>query len=348
MLLLCHLLAAAANAQNYDVLQLPAKPSEQASQALVYSVSEFHGRLYAAGQSGHILFSEDNGSSWQQGVVPVSSSIVDIYFPTPEKGWAVGHEGIILHSADGGKTWEKQYDGLRYGQEGRAFYQELQQGEPDNDLYSGLAEEMDFSIGQGADKPFFKVFFADEQRGYAMGAYGMSVATSDGGKTWQHNMHRLENYSLYHVFDFAKTTEANKMLLCGEAGLLMVADINERKAMVLENSPWDGSFFSCSGVNDALIIGGLRGRIFQSTDMGQSWVEAKKPPSSAIVDTLALPDGRLLAAGIGGEILFSSDNGASFNYLPVKTGTRIYGIAASGNTLLVAGPLGLKQFTISQ
>lgn len=347
-LLLSNLLAAASIAKDYDVLQIPAKPSAQATDALVYTVRTFNGRAFATGQSGHILISDDNGASWQQSKVPVSSAIVDIYFATAEKGWAVGHEGVILHSSDAGKTWQKQYDGLRFGTEGLSYYQGLQEQEPDNTLFSGLAEEMEFSIGQGADKPFFKIYFSDEQNGYALGAYGMSVATTDGGKTWQHNMHRLDNDSLYHVFDITQAASDDTLLLCGEAGLLMLVDLKTHTAKQIPSSPWDGSFFSCSNNQGTLVIAGLRGRIFYSADNGQTWAESSKPASSSIVDTLSLADGRLLAAGIGGEVLVSSDKGASFEFMPVKTGSRIYGMAMTNEQLLIASPAGIKQFNTQQ
>ena len=98
-------------AANYDVLALPATKSDLAPRALIYTIREFHGRHFATGIRGHILYSDDGGDSWTQAEVPVRSSITDIHFPTPEKGWAVGHEGVILHSEDGGKSWVKQYDG---------------------------------------------------------------------------------------------------------------------------------------------------------------------------------------------------------------------------------------------
>ncbi len=105
-----------ANARTYDVLELPAVQSEQASKSLIFSIELSNGRIFATGNFGHILYSDDGGESWQQAKVPVRSSILDIHFPTAQKGWAVGHEGVILHSSDRGETWVKQYDGVRYGE----------------------------------------------------------------------------------------------------------------------------------------------------------------------------------------------------------------------------------------
>jgi photosystem II stability/assembly factor-like uncharacterized protein len=137
----------ASYAARYDVLELPAVPSELASTSLIFTVRKFGDRYFAVGHRGHILYSDDGGDSWSQAEVPVRSTLLDIHFPTPESGWAVGHEGVILHSADGGKTWAKQYDGLRYGEEGLAFYQNLVEENPDNELYPYFVEEMEFLAG---------------------------------------------------------------------------------------------------------------------------------------------------------------------------------------------------------
>ena len=92
--------AFAVNAQQaspeYDVLKLPAVKSRLAATTLVYSVSRAGGRFFAAGHRGHILYSDDYGDSWTQANVPVRSTILDIHFPTAEKGWAVTSNPGVL------------------------------------------------------------------------------------------------------------------------------------------------------------------------------------------------------------------------------------------------------------
>ncbi len=347
----------AASAPKYDVLQLPAVPSALASKSLIYSVRKFGDRFFATGQHGHILFSDDGGDSWQQAQVPVSSSILDIDFPTAELGWAVGHEGVILHSADGGKTWVKQYDGLRYGAEGLAYYQARAEAEPDNEQYPKLVEEMEFAVSQGADKPLFRVAFPSATHGYAMGAYGMILETRDGGQTWQPILEKIENAAFNHIFDVAPLPEADKFLMSGEAGLLMAGDIQQGVAKKIDTVPWEGSFFTIIDAADgSIVMGGLRGRMFRTADSGATWAAVKKPMTSAIVDSTRLADGRLIAVGIGGEVLMSTDNGVSFVTLPVTNGGQLYTMAGriyavaegSPGTLLVGGPSGINKVKLPQ
>ena len=110
----------AAFANKYDVLELPATPSEKAIHSSMFFVGKFGNRYFAAGQMGHILYSDDNGTSWTQAQVPVRSTILDVYFVNDQLGWAVGHEGLILHSSDGGKSWQ-ELPGLREHGSGSAW-----------------------------------------------------------------------------------------------------------------------------------------------------------------------------------------------------------------------------------
>lgn len=336
--------------KTYNVLELPAVKSDLADKSMLLAVRKFGDRLYAVGHQGHIIFSDDNGSSWTQAEVPVRSTLTDIFFPSAKNGWAVGHEGVILHSGDGGKTWEKQYDGLRYGKEGLAFYQKLLEENPDNETYAALVDEMDFAISQGADKPFFRVYFHDDQTGHALGAYGMMLLTTDGGKTWVHRLETAENDSYYHLFDFTPLPEKGRFFVTGEAGVLLIADINEKVSKLSPSVPWEGSFFTAIDTADgATVIGGLRGRMFRTDDAGESWITVEKPATSAIVDTVRLQNNALIAVGIGGEILMSADNGNSFSRLPIRTDSQIYAVAeAAPGELVLAGPDGIKKVSVQQ
>ncbi|NIQ26341.1 MAG: hypothetical protein GTN88_07370, partial [Gammaproteobacteria bacterium] len=72
---------------------------------LLVDVARAGDRLVAVGEQGHIIFSDDNGTSWTHAAVPVSLMLTAATFPTAERGWAVGHEAIVLTSEDSGSTW---------------------------------------------------------------------------------------------------------------------------------------------------------------------------------------------------------------------------------------------------
>lgn len=342
------------HAAKYDVLELPAVKSDLASKSLILSIRKFDGRHFAVGQMGHILYSDDGGDTWTQAEVPVRSTLTDIDCPTRELCWAVGHEAVILHSADGGKSWVKQYDGIRYGVEGKALYEGMAAADPNDTLFPYLVEEMDFAISQGADKPFFRVSFLDEKRGYAVGAYGMVLNTLDAGQTWTHRLETVENESFYHVFDFSPLPGEKKFFLAGEAGLFLVADVSgpyeERHAKLVHSVPWEGSFFTSSDTpSGAIVVGGLRGRMFRTENAGETWTVVEKPPTSSIVGSTRMTNDSIIAVGIAGEVLRSTDDGHSFEKLPVTSGGRIYTVAEGHEgALLVGGPAGIAQLTLPQ
>ena len=338
-------------AATYDVLKLAAEPSALAARVPMFVIKKFGNRYFAAGDRGHIVYSDDNGKTWVQAKVPVRSTLLDVYFVNDKQGWAVGHEGVILHSSDGGDSWELQYDGLRYGEEGLAFYTRLAEENPDNELYPIFIGEMEFAIEQGADKPFFGVVFYDEKHGHVAGAYGMMMVTYDGGKTWEHRLHNVENENFNHIFDFSPLPQSGRFFLSGEAGLLLIGDANQQIAKRVHSVPWEGSFFATVAASDgAIIMGGLRGRMFRTEDEGETWVVVEKPPTSAIVAETRLDDGTLVAAGVGGEILLSKDDGFNFTMSPASgTVGPIFDLTqGEGNTLLVAGPKGIKSAVLAQ
>jgi photosystem II stability/assembly factor-like uncharacterized protein len=213
-----------------------------------------------------------------------------------------------------------------------------------------LVDEMDFAIGQGADKPLFKVRFHTPTSGHAAGAYGMILRTDDGGKNWLHVLEHMENDSFYHLFDFAQLPGERKFFLSGEAGLFMVGDAIAQTGTLIETVPWEGSFFtSAAAADNAIVLGGLRGRMFRTTDVGQTWTVVEKPPTSSMVDSTRLANGNLVFVGIAGEILMSSDDGNSFSQLPLRTGGRIYTVEEGpAGTLLVGGPDGIQKLALPQ
>jgi photosystem II stability/assembly factor-like uncharacterized protein len=220
-----------------------------------------------------------------------------------------------------------------------------------------LVEEMQFAISQGADKPLFRVAFPTIDHGYALGAYGMALETVNAGQTWTPILEKIENDGFNHIFDVAPLPEQGKFFASGEAGLLLEGDINQQIARRVQTVPWEGSFFTIIDAADGgLVIGGLRGNMFRTQDVGATWTAVKKPISSAIVDSIQLADGRLVAVGIGGEVLMSTDNGASFVAVPVTghgqlytTAGRIYAVAEGPpGTLLVGGPSGITKLTLPQ
>jgi len=342
--------AAASQAAKYDVLELPSAPTPLAAKAPLFFVGKFGSRYYAAGAMGIIIYSDDGGQTWTQAQVPVRSTLLDLTCYNDKLCWAVGHESVILHSTDGGATWVKQFDGIRYANEGLAYYEKKAEENPDNELYPILVGEMEFAKEQGADKPLFTVYFASETFGYTSGAYGMFLRTDDGGEHWYPVMENIENDNFNHIFDFAPLPQPGRFFLAGEAGLFLLGNANEGHASRVHSVPWEGSFFTDVDTADgAIVLGGLRGRMYRTADEGNTWLVVEKPSTSALVSSTRLKDNRLVFGGVGGEILVSDDNGFSFHLDPASDVTkRIFALTqGEGDTLLIAGPKGIRSVTLA-
>ncbi len=326
LLLFCHSAAGA------DRLQLPAIPSELASRSLLLDMTRTAEHLYAVGERGHIIYSADQGDTWQQAQVPVSVSLTAVNFADSEHGWAVGHDGVILATSDGGKQWTKQLDGFQLNQLVLEYYQQAQEK---------LARELEEAVSSGADvealeeqlelldiasedaliaqeegptKPFLDVLFVDRQQGWAIGSYGLIFETRDGGQQWLPKMLSLDNPDGFHLNSILRTRRG-ELIIAGEAGMLFRSDDLGQSWQLLE-SPYDGSFYSLIEVqsSEALLVVGLRGRAFSSHDRGDQWQAVDSATRSTLSVSLQLKNGELILAGNSGAISVSDDGGQRFSH----------------------------------
>jgi hypothetical protein len=111
VLIACAGTAPAMAADFMDVLSQPAVMSPLASKGLLQSVTRAGSKLVAVGQRGHIVVSSDEGKTWRQSPVPVSSDLTAVYFVNERKGWAVGHDGVILATATAAHRGDSSWTG---------------------------------------------------------------------------------------------------------------------------------------------------------------------------------------------------------------------------------------------
>lgn len=331
------LLQVGAQASTYvDVLDLPAKPSALAVRSPLLGVVHAGPRLVTVGQRGHILYSNDGGQNWQQAVVPVSSDLNAVHFPTAEQGWAVGNDGVILHSSDAGATWSKQLDGRLIGELMLKHYTALATAEPDNEQWAGLAADSQRLIEEGADKPFLDVWFANDKLGYAVGAFNLILRTEDGGQHWTPFQDHTENPQGFHLNAIASTGDA--LYIAGEQGLLLKWDDARQRFMSLQ-TPYQGSFFGVVGQPGEVLAYGLRGHVFRSTDGGISWTRLDSGLQVSLTAATLDGDGRFRLFTQAGHMLMSGEGNAPLQLMPQTQQAPVAGaaLAAHGALVLVGG-----------
>jgi photosystem II stability/assembly factor-like uncharacterized protein len=298
--------------------------------------------VVAVGQRGHIVYSDDAGKSWTQASVPVSSDLVAVSFPTPEKGWAVGHDGVVLHSADAGKTWQRQLDGHLAGKLMADRYAELA---AKNELGSAdkaatLLGEAKRMAGQGAEIPFLDVWFADQNNGFVVGAFNLIFHTSDGGKNWEPWFHRTDNPNRLHLY--AVRPIGADVYITGEQGLVMKLDAASGN-FVASDTGYRGTFFGATGNTDAVLVYGLRGNAFRSSNGGRSWQKIETGLQDALTGAAACNNHRLVLVSQAGRVLVSDDTG--LNFRPIKLEQTTPGSAVAclpGDAAVIAGARGVR------
>lgn len=319
-----------ANAVGFqDPLDTSATQTELAAQGLLNGLARAGAQVIAVGQRGHIIISKDEGKTWSQVAVPVSSDLVAVHFPTATQGWAVGHDGVILSSNDGGASWVKQLDGRLAG---KLMAEHYAASDPK------LAEEGKRFAEQGADKPFLDVWFENERIGYVVGAFNLIFRTGDAGKTWQPWFDRSDNPRLLHLY--AIRPVGDEVYVVGEQGLVMKLDRTTGRFNTLA-TPYKGTFFGVIGNKAAVIAYGLRGNVFRSTDGGANWTRVETGLQVSLTGSVVTTDGRLLLVSQAGQVLASSDDGASFKPVALDRAVAASSLLPSGeNSVVVAGPRG--------
>ncbi len=126
-------------------------------------------------------------------------------------------------------------------------------------------------------------------RGLAMGGFGIALVTADGGKSWK-----------------------PLSLLPGEAG-----EKHLNRLFVSPSGTW--------------LIAAEGGQILRSTDRGDpaamKWAAIKTPYKGSLWTGLALPSGALLACGMRGNVVRSTDDGLTWKHLPIADAGSLTGAA---------------------
>lgn len=314
-----------------DPLDVPASASALGATQLLNGLARAGSRIVAVGQRGHILLSDDEGRNWWQAEVPVSVDLVAVHFPSARRGWAVGHDGVVLATADGGEHWTRQFDGRLAA---RTMAEHYARTEPE------LAAEGLRNMEQGPDKPFLDVWFEDERSGFIVGAFNLIFHTGDGGETWQPWLERTDNPDGMHLYAVRGIGE--DVFIAGEQGLMLKLDRAAGRFRALA-TPYQGSYFGIAGKAGVVLAYGLRGNVYRSTDGGSRWTKVGTGVQAAITAATTTPDGRLLLASQGGQVLVSDDDGASFHPLALSRPAPTSAMLAPGaDDLVLSGLRGVR------
>lgn len=327
-----------------------------AATSLLLDVAAAGDRLVAVGERGHILYSDDVAAGWTQAQVPSSVMLTRVFFISPGNGWAVGHDGNILATVDGGEHWSLQRDGrsdqAQVNEERAARAQasvtELERqsaraggvtGSPLQEELAAARQTLESAL-EVLDEPVYApplmdIWFADAERGWASGAYGVLLHTRNGGRVWEDWSHKVDNPEELH-FNGVRGDGRGNLYLASEWGYVFRSTIGGESWQLLETG-YDGSFFGLlvSPSSDTVFAYGLRGTIYRSTDRGDTWERLDIPLRSSLFGAAATPGG-LVFVGLEGAVLYTGDEGDSFRVLSLDSRQDLLGVAANPRGGLVA------------
>lgn len=204
------------------------------------------------------------------------------------------------------------------------------------DAESALSDAKD-ALTNTVANPLMDVWFRDAQTGYAVGAFGEMIMTTDGGATWVSIADRLNNPDRNHLN--AIVGKGNLMYIAGEAGHVYRSTNAGASWTQLESpDPENGSFFAINVVSDnEVFIAGLRGVMYRSVDRGANWKQIAETLHKNINTVFFVDKDTVLAVGNDGAFLRSRDGGRTFQENVRKNRLTVASVtaAADGNYILV-------------
>ena len=294
-------------------VEVPAMPSKLAAYAPLIGVAKAGKRIVAVGLYGHIVYSDDEGKSWMQAQVPVSSDLVAVSFTDEKNGWATGHYGVVLHTTDGGATWSKQLDGKAAAEITLKYYAAKTGADLTPDVERAVRQAKAL-IDEANTQTMLDVHFDNGREGYVVGTFNRIFRTEDGGKTWTPLMDRTDNQKELHFY--AIHTDSKSTYLTGEQGMVWRLD-KARNRFVAIQTPYNGTLFGIIVDGDILLVYGMRGSLLRSEDQGKTWERVPMEQKAGITGGAVLPNGQIMIANQAGSVLLSSDHGKTFQ--PSKT-----------------------------
>jgi photosystem II stability/assembly factor-like uncharacterized protein len=316
--------ASEAVAPSGSELDRPALAVRAPGRAVLLGAALAGDRIVAVGERGIVVVSDDGGHRWTQSPTPTSVTLTAVRFVDARRGWAIGHGGTVLVSRDGGSSWTRQLDGRRAAQ--IALIAARETGD------ARLIADAERLVADGPDKPFLDLVVS-EKRVLVVGAYGLALASVDGGQTWTSWIGRLPNPKGLHLYVVRQ--RGDTLLLAGERGLVLMSHDDGQSFRRVE-TPYKGSFFAAELLTGSteILLAGLRGNALRSPDGGANWSSLAAPVPVSITATAVDSRGQVLAVNQAGMLM--SVEGERLVQIRNVELPPLNGLLATGNRSILA------------
>jgi photosystem II stability/assembly factor-like uncharacterized protein len=189
------------------------------------------------------------------------------------------------------------------------------------------------------------VEFADEKHGWAVGHWGIILATEDGGETWTRQ--RLDTSVDQPLFSVT-FRDAKEGWAVGLWSIVLHTTDGGKNWETQKVEPPKGSkkadrnlfriFLDHSG---SIYVAAEQGNVLHSRDGGRTWNYLVTGYKGSFWTGLAASDGSLFVGGLRGNLYRSTDRGASWKPVPIGSKSSITDLMEVSGTLVGVGIDGL-------
>lgn len=276
-----------------------AEHARLAPQSLLVAVARAGNRLVAVGERGHVLLSDDHGTTWSQSdTVPTRTLLTGVCFHNSQQGVAVGHDETILTTQDAGRTWVLAHFAPQSQQplldvaclEGG---REIAVGAHGVYFVSTTNGWREGSIGQ--DFHLNKIAVAAPTRLYIAAEGGHLYRSDNSGESWQGLTSGYEG-SLFGVRPVGDAV----VLAYGLRGSLFRSEDAGATWHKIETHTLAMLNDATSLDDHTLVVVGLSGVVLVSHDAGRSFHLTQSADRQGLSAAVAVGTDALLAVGEGG------------------------------------------------
>ncbi|MFP5042564.1 YCF48-related protein [Parasediminibacterium sp. JCM 36343] len=167
----------------------------------------------------------------------------------------------------------------------------------------------------GTTKNLFSVYFANQTTGWAVGASGTILNTTDGGSTWTSQSVGTNN------FNSVRFTDANFGCAVGNRGTIITTN-NGGSTWNMQSSGTTATLYSVFFVSSTqgwAVGAGSTGIILTTIDGGSTWVAQTSGTTASLSSVFFVSATQGWATGSGGTILTTIDGGS--NWVAQTSGT---------------------------
>lgn len=222
------------------------------------------GKLYMTGFDAKLLYSTNNGASWQFHQISTWKNYVALSFATEDKCFLISKAAYIEGSID----------------------------QMDKDFNVVKSKGFDFALND--------IHMVDEQTGY-VAAYGAVLKTEDGGDNWKFQPAENDNFLGMQVVSANEVWVCgyNGSIFHTTDGGANWAKSRNGNDITIPRYRLQDILFTDAHHGYAI---GEKGLVIYTDDGGNHWMEYKKFTDHSLLDIAVCPDGKLLVCGENGSL----------------------------------------------